>query len=336
MGVQKADGVLTWIHINAEPIRGADSHTTGSVVTTFTDISEQVRLRAQLADSEQRYRLLAENSADVVVLVEGDTFTWVSPSVTQALGWSPADLVGHDRAEFLHPDDRAAMVAEAALLNPGVPDRARRRVRSKDGRYHWVDVQVRIDPSAGGSGSKVLALRVVDAEVLARDVEHRASHDELTGALNRAEAYERLSRMLGDSATFGHGTGVVFCDVDDFKDINDTFGHLAGDAVLRAVAERLRAHVRRGDDVARVGGDELLVMLRHVPDLVTATTLAKELLDDVVKPVEVGGDTIPVSMSAGVTVSVVADSVDDVVERADRAMYGAKRAGKSRVVALAP
>ena len=336
MGVHKAAGGLTWILINSEPIHRSDGSATGSVASTFTDITEQVVLRERLAESERRYRLLAENSADIVLLLEDDRIVWVSPSVTSTLGWAPEEWLGHDRAEFVHPDDVPTMESDAARLEPGVTDRRRRRVRARDGGYHWVDVAVRIDPTTDGPVEKVLALRVVDAEVVAREVEHRAMHDVLTGLLNRAEILERLAFALGDAAARGHVTGVVFCDVDDFKDVNDSHGHRAGDAVLQAVAERLTSRLRSGDLVGRIGGDEILVVLENIGDLARAEKLAVSLIEGAAQPVDVAGQSIEVTMSAGVTLACVADSVDDLVARADHAMFAAKREGKNRVVALPP
>ena len=336
MGVHKPDGSLTWILVNSEPIRRGDGSPTGSVATTFTDLTEQVRLRERLEVSERRYRLLAENSADIVLLVHDEEIVWVSPSVTATLGWEPEEWVGHDRAEFLHPDDVPAMNREAAALEPGVPDRRRRRVRSRDGEYHWVDVAVRVDPSSDGRVEKVLALRVVDAEVVAREVEHRAMHDVLTGLLNRAEILDRLAVALGDAAARGHVTGVVFCDIDDFKDVNDSHGHRAGDVVLQAVAQRLSSRLRHGDLVGRIGGDEILVVLENIGDLGRAERLAVSLIEGAATPVDVAGQPIEVTMSAGVTLATVADSVDDIVARADRAMFAAKAAGKNRVIAVEP
>lgn len=334
MGVFKPDGELTWILINAEPIRRSDGSPTGSVATTFTDMTEQVRLRERLAESERRYRLLAENSADIVLLSEDDRIVWVSPSVTATLGWAPEDWLGRDRAEFVHPDDVPTMLSEASRLEPGLPERRRRRVRARDGSYHWVDVAVRVDPRLDGPVEKVMALRVVDAEVVAREVEHRAMHDVLTGLLNRAEILDRLALALGDAAAHGHVTGVVFCDVDDFKDVNDSHGHRAGDAVLQAVADRLTGRLRQGDLVGRIGGDEILVVLENIGDLERAERLAASLLEGAAVPVDVAGQSIEVTMSAGVTLASVADSVDDLVARADHAMFAAKHAGKNRVVAL--
>ncbi|HET7901507.1 MAG TPA: diguanylate cyclase, partial [Candidatus Nanopelagicales bacterium] len=285
MGVHKPDGGLTWILVNAEPIRDADGRPTGSVATTFTDLTEQVRLRAELVESENRYRLLAENSADIVLLLEDDVVTWVSPSITPVLGWAPEQWIGHDRSEFVHPEDVPVMLSDAAALTPGLPERTRRRVRARNGVYHWVDAAIRLDVRDDGSVGKVLALRVVDAEIVARDVEHRAAHDTLTGLLNRAEILDRLARALGEAAARGHATGVLFCDVDDFKDVNDSHGHVAGDAVLRAVAERLRGRLRGGDLVGRIGGDEMLVVLENIGDLDRAAQVAGSLLEGAAQPV---------------------------------------------------
>ena len=129
---------------------------------------------------------------------------------------------------------------------------------------------------------------------------------------------------------------MVFCDIDAFKSVNDDFGHSAGDAVLRAVATRISGAVRSGDTVARVGGDEILVVLDGVHDVDEATAIADKVRLAVKECVPVDGGEVCPTLSIGVTVARAGESVDALVTRADEAMYQAKRGGRDRVIQITP
>ena len=153
---------------------------------------------------------------------------------------------------------------------------------------------------------------------------HLAGHDALTGVANRAEFRERLAKAL---AIGEPDVAVAFCDLDDFKPINDNFGHHVGDEVLVEVADRLRACLRTGDELARVGGDEFTVLLRNVPDEQAARHVAERLLSALQPPFEVEGDTVDIGLSVGIALTQPGTAVDDLIDRADDALYRVKRAG---------
>jgi diguanylate cyclase (GGDEF)-like protein len=117
---------------------------------------------------------------------------------------------------------------------------------------------------------------------------------------------------------------VLFCDLDDFKEVNDTLGHSVGDRVLRAVGDRVRGAVRDTDLVARIGGDELLVVLQHLHAVDEALTVADQIRRAVVAPIDVDGRTVRVGVSIGVAMLAAGDSSDAVIARADAAMYAVK------------
>ena len=300
---------------------------------TWREVTEQYESAAALARSEERYRLLAENVTDVVAHVRDDTFIWVSASVQRTLGWQAEDVIGQHYLEFVHPEDREQVRVGGERMAAGATGRGRYRTRAKDGSYHWIDSHG--GPLLGSDGTQdgfVVSVRVVDAEVRAQEnLEIRARHDQLTGLANREEVFERLRLVLGRSVRSGSLIAVVFCDFDDFKNVNDTFGHAGGDSLLRIVADRFRAAVRTGDVVARIGGDEMLVVLDGVHDLDDATAIAEKLRKVVRQPVEVPGGVVQATMSFGVTIAARGESLDDVIARADGAMYRAKQDGRDQV-----
>ena len=152
---------------------------------------------------------------------------------------------------------------------------------------------------------------------------HLAGHDALTGVANRAEFRDRLAHAL---AIGEDDLAVAFCDLDDFKPINDNYGHRVGDVVLVEMASRLRACLRTGDELARIGGDEFTVLLRNVPDArrpATWPTVFSPRRD----PFEVEGDQAKIGLSVGIALSEPGISADALLERADDALYEVKRAG---------
>ena len=165
---------------------------------------------------------------------------------------------------------------------------------------------------------------------------HQATHDRLTDLHNRASFYERLSGALARARRGGSEVAVMFVDLDDFKPVNDAFGHQEGDTVLREVAERLKGCVREADVPARFGGDEFAVLLEDVSDASEALEVAERFQERLRVPFEVDGGH-RVHTSASISIAVGAEeSPQELVRAADEAAYRAKRRGKARSVAFAP
>ncbi|MCX6432592.1 MAG: diguanylate cyclase [Actinobacteria bacterium] len=303
---------------------------------TWRDVTDRHDYVSALADSQARYRILAENASDIVAHLRGATIVWVSPAVTRILGWEPDELVGLLATDIIHPDEVQDLVEQMSTRLETEQSRMRFRLRAKNGAFHWFDVLG--SPLIGSDGAqdgRVAAFRLVDDEVAARTaLEMRARQDDLTGLVNRQEMFERVGALFRRSSRTGREIAMVFCDVDDLKKVNDSFGHAAGDELLRMVASRLSTSVRGGDVVARIGGDELLVVLDGVHDLDQAEELANKLRAIVAEPALIGEQWHHVTMSVGVTLAVPGEDVDAVVARADEAMYTAKNGGRDRVVAV--
>lgn len=175
---------------------------------------------------------------------------------------------------------------------------------------------------------------MVDDQVEAeQQLERLARFDTLTGLVNRAEALARLDAALRQPRPPETHVGVLFCDVDHFKAINDRWGHGTGDVVLATVAARIRASVRREDTVGRTGGDEMLILLPGVRSADELAQIAEKIRRRVAEPIHVSGNTISATLSIGATLALPAESVDAVTARADEAMYRAKSGDRNAVVA---
>lgn len=295
----------------------------------------------QLADS---YRILADNAVDIVVRLRcaaapslnGATVAWVSPSVQSTLGEPPEEWIGSDFSDRIHPAESDKVLTVLQRIVPGQQVIERFRVKTVKGAYHWVDGHCKSYLNADGDPDGVIvALRIVDDQVEAqRRLEQMAKFDAVTGLANRAEAMARFESALSNPRCPGAALGVLFCDIDHFKGVNDRWGHSVGDAVLATVAERIRECVRRGDTVGRMGGDEMLVLLPGIHNLEEAVQIAEKIRRRVAEPIQELSQTLFVTLSIGVTLTSAGESVTSVTSRADDAMYHAKESGRNRVAPI--
>lgn len=304
----------------------------------WRDVTERHDALEKLAASEEQFRLLAENSTDVILRLDAhDTIVWISPSVQPVLGWTQVDAVGRDAKEFLvTAESREQYARDKGRVLAGQGAVSRGRIRAASGDAHWMEIHAFPFRTAEGTVSGMVAsMHVIDAQVqMEEDLERRARTDDLTGLCSRRELLERLAAAIDRREP---AVGLVWCDIDAFKSINDTHGHAAGDAVLEALGARIRGRLRSGaDSGGRIGGDELVVVLRGVGGLDEAVAFAEDLRGRAAAPIPVGDDVVSATISVGVTLAGPDEGVDALLARADDAMYRAKELGRNRVVAVPP
>ncbi|WP_296953029.1 EAL domain-containing protein [uncultured Massilia sp.] len=260
---------------------------------------------------------------------------YVNPAFEHLTGYTLAEIKGRDPRFMRVPGcdvEEGHRISAALRRQQSV--RALLRNARKDGTIFWNDL--RIDPVAAVDGEVTHFVAVIsdvtEARHYERRLQHLAHHDPLTGLANRALLQERLAEALAAS-THGGGQGALaFLDLDNFKHVNDTFGHEAGDAVLRAIATRLRENTRDDDTVARVGGDEFVLVIRDQPGLQELADLVERVRAAVALPVAVGGQEILPGASIGVAVFPRDGATPDLMMRAaDAAMYHAKALGRNNV-----
>ena len=327
------DGAVRWVEVAGSRVHeGSDGRS--SLVGGWRDVTAEQEALLALRESEQRFRLLAENSTDVVLRSRGNAVVWVSPSLTRTLGWAPEDWIGHSLAEFGNRDDHDLVTGAQERLTAGGTARFRIRFADVHGEWHWFDAHAQeYRNDAGELDGYLSSLRLVDNEVEAqRLLEQRATYDDLTGALKRGLALERLQELGRHARNPGTATAVMFIDVDGFKHVNDTYGHSAGDLLLQTFVARIRACIRADDDVARMGGDEFLVIVTGIHHADEAVAIAHQLRLACSQPISMPHAEMAATVSIGVSVGPSRESVDAMVARADDLMYEAKAAGRNRVV----
>jgi diguanylate cyclase (GGDEF)-like protein/PAS domain S-box-containing protein len=301
---------------------------------TWRDITDRALIAHELAVSEERFRLIATNTSDLIAMGNAEgVLRWVSPSLTKTLGWQPADWIGHKMVAFIHPDDvTKASEAHAGVMHGESPI-LRARVRDVQGMYHWAESRGAPLMDAHGTVQGATAvITIIDDRVAWEEaLRHRASHDPLTGLLTRDEAYRRLAAMLSHAPRTGVRTFLAFLDLDNMKSVNDTFGHTVGDELLRVTAQRIQTMLRDGDQIARIGGDEMLIILSGMQGTDAALTLMNQLLDATGKPHTFEGHTLYPRMSIGLAEITPGDDIEQAVHRADTAMYEAKTGGGQQV-----
>ncbi|MGO9911913.1 MAG: putative bifunctional diguanylate cyclase/phosphodiesterase [Acidimicrobiales bacterium] len=294
--------------------------------------SEALTEAFHAARSEARFQALVQNASDVILIVHPDTtIIYQTPSTKRILGYQEG-LEGSRLTELLHPDDvqQAIAVWNDTAYRTDASTAVAWRLRHQDGS--WRDVEVVANNLLGDADVEgiVLTIRdVSDRKRLEEELKHQAFHDSLCGLANRALFGDRLEQALARAARSQRPLAVLFIDLDDFKIINDTLGHSAGDELLVAVAQRLTEALRAGDTAARFGGDEFAVLLEDVRDLEEARFVAERIISSLRPTVTVGDQQVNVQASLGIALSPEgSDSPSDLLQAADVAMYAAKARGK--------
>ncbi|QFR34399.1 diguanylate cyclase domain-containing protein [Ancylobacter sp. TS-1] len=287
-------------------------------------------------EREALYRLLAENSTDTIVRgnLDGERL-YISPSVRTLLGYEPSELIGRRAIEIVHPDDIEEFRRSMEDLRAGRVDLlvSEQRQRRRDGSWVWLEALIKLTRDAQGRpDGYVASVRDISRRKAAEQrLSHIASHDLLTGLPNRSVMQARLAQELSRARRLGGNFALMVLDLDGFKQVNDTYGHEAGDAALRCAAERFRRTLRAEDLAARVGGDEFVVVQGSGGSTEGAALLADRLIRSMAEPIAIGERRIVVGLSVGVVLAPVEGlDADALLRAADQALYRAKQEGRNR------
>ncbi len=306
----------------------------GSVIGLH-DITEAQRARRELARSEERFRLaMAAAPIGMAISDASGAIREVNEALQELLGVGEDELLGRSVSDFLPPDEGHVAHDATQALHDGGGDSMRHEHRLvSEQRSVWVEHAASIMRGEDGEALFYVHQFVdrTEAYELRRDLEFRASHDALTGVINRGELMRQLERGLGRARGTASWLGVLFVDVDNLKTLNDEHGHGVGDAAIRAVADRLASAVRSQDLVARIGGDEFVVLLERLHTRDELAAIAAKLHRAVTGPLDTGGRSLDLSVSVGAVLAGHDESPDDVLARADRGLLRAKAAGRRQV-----
>jgi diguanylate cyclase (GGDEF)-like protein/PAS domain S-box-containing protein len=316
---------------------GAAIALTGAVLFALV-LTRTTRLARDVADThnEQRFRALFENASDAVIVIDTlGRVKYATPSTERVLGEDPGALLGRTLSDVLSDADERALgvLLSTADVTATVewqrlgPDGARRDIEV-------VIADLRGDARVDGL---VFTMRdISERKILDSELRHQALHDTLTGLPNKSLFDDRVGHALGRADRDQSEIAVLFLDLDNFKLVNDSLGHPAGDELLVAVAARLVSVLKSGDTVARFGGDEFVVLLEDI-DADAAELVSERLQESLREPFTFGAEEVPLHASIGIAVGRARDCTQSQLLRdADLAMYVAKRNGRGRSERFAP
>ncbi len=290
--------------------------------------------------SAERFRSLVQNSSDVIALLSPDlTIRYHTPSVEHVLGYRKDELVGARLTELLEPDDARRLRGFFAKVCglPGTPLPRDLPLRRKDGTICQLEsVFNNLLDESNVAGVVVTARDVTERRALEDQLAHQAFHDSLTGLANRSLFSDRVERALGRGVRRQNLFAVLFIDLDDFKTVNDSLGHAAGDELLVTVARRIESCLRPEDTCARLGGDEFAVMIENISAPAGAETVARRVLGAMAEPLSILGSEVTVQGSVGIALGTGEQTTSEILRSADLAMYRAKGDGKGRYAVYEP
>ena len=300
---------------------------------TISFLIQQSRIETALRESEARFRSVVQNLSDIITIIDADSIiSYVSPSVEQKNGLSVESVVGQKFTDFVHPDDFLKIESFIkSLKNENSKDlMVEWQAKDFSGKYHYVEsVGTNLLDDVHVSGLVITTRNVEVRKNLEAKLAHQALHDPLTNLANRILFRDRVEHALTRIKRLTSPLAVLFLDLDNFKNINDSLGHAAGDELVKTFTERLLTCVRFGDTVARLGGDEFAVLLEDADQLNNAIDVAKRVLDCANEPYYVRDRCINIGISIGIAISYDGkETADELLRNADVAMYDAKSKGK--------
>ena len=304
----------------------------GSTIVERIKLTDEVNLRS----SEDYFRALIQSASDVILIVGDDEIIrYASPSALPVFGRT--DLIGVPLGRLIAGIDHGKLGRLLDEVRAGRGSRDGIDLIAVSGDDLLLQVEctcrdLRDDPAV--SGMVVTIRDVTERRRLETDLAHQAFHDTLTGLANRALFQNRLEYAASYASERRHEVGVLFVDLDDFKEVNDSLGHAAGDQLLTTVGRRITDVVGPVSTVARTGGDEFAVLIEHVTDPGDVERVAGLIVAALAEPIEVSDTTgathlVQCAASVGVATSAEAAGISELLRRADVAMYGAKTEGKN-------
>lgn len=337
--VRRRDGTLARLEVCASNL--LHDPAVEAVVLTCRDVTHQREAEEALERTREHAALVLETANDAYIEIDGAgvVVEW-NRQASATFGWQRAEAVGRRLADLIIPpqyrEAHEGGVARAARSLDRLGETIFRGLEvvalRRDGASLPVEVTLWSIPPVGGEARFSAFVRdITERRALEEQLAHRALHDDLTGLPNRHLLRDRMLTSLGRARRDRGLVAVLFCDLDNFKVINDSTGHTVGDDVLRETARRLQSAVRPADTVVRFGGDEFVVVADNVASELDASLLAERIRAALAQPVTLGELEVPSSVSVGVATSDGNADAEQLLSDADAAMYLAKERGRDRV-----
>jgi diguanylate cyclase (GGDEF)-like protein/PAS domain S-box-containing protein len=310
------------------------------------DVTERRHAEAEMLEAKDRLALALEASSLSIWDYDIKSgIVYLDSRWALITGGEPGVTVipGRELLELTHPDDRYGVVRAAVRVFKGLAKNFQEefRIRTVSGEWKWIRSSGKIaERGLDGRALRAIGtnLDCTERKMAEERIHQLAYYDSLTGLPNRSLLVDRLSQALSQAKRFSRSLAILFLDLDDFKRINDTLGHHAGDELLRQAGRRLVGCVRTGDTISRQGGDEFVIVLAEIGQPADADRAAEKVVRAMETPFEVAGQALTVTVSIGISVYPIngTDDVHELMKKADIAMYAAKRAGRNRYEFYAP
>jgi diguanylate cyclase (GGDEF)-like protein/PAS domain S-box-containing protein len=292
------------------------------------DLEEEARA---LRGSEAKYRVMVENANDAIVVAQDGAIRFVNRKAEAMSGFTEKELTSRPFVEFIHPEDREIVYSRHLIGMRGESGSGMIypfRILTRSGGAIWVEINPVAIEWQGKPATLNLLADITERKQAEKKIVHLAYHDPLTDLPNRMLFSDRLSVAISQARRNNDLLGVMLIDLDDFKEVNDTLGHSAGDTLLQVLGGRLRSLLRQGDTVARMGGDEFMLLLPGLTSSDDVSVVAEKVLAEVTKPYDIDGGSVNVSASVGTAVFPIEARDDEtLLRRVDQAMYLAKEKG---------
>lgn len=306
-----------------------------SLLAAFMDMTERTAMEARLRESDEQFQRMMNTMQDVFYRTDAEGITrYVCPAVKQVLGFSAEEIMGRPAADFYpNPNDRERL--KEAILREGFVRDFPGQMRRKDGQIIDISISstVTLDEEGKYAGIEGIWRDITERRNLERELERQATTDELTGIPNRRTILEQLDYVHKRYLRYHHPLTLFILDLDFFKNINDQYGHIAGDRLLVQLVSCVQHQLREIDQCGRLGGEEFIVILDE-----TSAEQAQEIGTRILQTIrstafDIGLDApIHITASIGATCALPSDrTISHLMERADNALYAAKDSGRDRI-----
>lgn len=304
------------------------------VLSSLADITEYIQTQEELRSQKRFLSDIIELNAEIICIKDSSgIYKLVNKAWERAVGLSRDFVLGKTDEElfpgFVGKQFRAN---DLSVLESGNAIEKEEILESENGRRYFFSIKFPLrDNQSNITGLCAMITEITERKMAEEKIKHLATHDALTDLPGLRLAEERLISALAHAKETDTKLAVMFLDLDNFKNVNDTLGHEAGDELLIEIARRLRSAVGESDTIARIGGDEFIILVPSIKDRTRPTAIASQVLKKIIEPVKIKNTTARVGVSIGIAIFPEhGETMDELLRLADKAMYGIKRSGKNR------